>query len=321
MADLVQFTAPEPVLLDYAGAEGLLDILTNLSGAAVEGKRLWTVSDEGRTIELMLRDGDGYKLAEQIQLDDLFPDLPKGEADLESICCADGRLWVAGSHTRVRRPAEGVPRPKLRDRPSRHLLGSLTAAGEARALPQTGRGALRPALAKDPFLRPFLELPTKENGLDIEGQAVLGNRLFLGLRGPLIDNHAIVLEVPLSSTGRVRLAGLRRHFLWLGGLGVRDLARDGDRLLVVAGPVTAAAGPFTLHDWTPGRGGGVDFPESIARWPEAAERPEGVCRLDRGGRRGLLVLYDAPDGDRIDGASYRADWFALGGLQPLPGSR
>lgn len=317
--DLPFLPEPEPVTLDYAGAAGIGAVLTNLSGVAAEGDRLWSVSDEGRRVECLERDGTGYRLTGQIRLGRRFPGLPDGEADLESVDCAGGRLWLGGSHTRVRRPAEGLPQPKLRDRPCRNLLGWVDAAGgdAAFALPFAGQGSLRERLGRDAFLRDFIALPSKENGVDIEGLAVLGDRLFLGLRGPLIDSHALVLDCPVSRAGRPKLARIRRHFLGLEGLGIRDLARDGSRLLVLAGPVAAAAGPFTLHAWTPG----AAEVEGIARWREDGAHPEGICRLDRDGRRGLLVVYDAPLGGRIDGTRYRADWFALPGLQPARGSR
>lgn len=150
-------------------------------------------------------------------------------------------------------------------------------------------------------------MPGKENGLDIEGIAVFHDRLFLGLRGSVIDSHALVLELPLSKKGKPKLSRMRRHFLDLGGLGIRDLVRDGDRLLVLAGPVNGTRSPFQLHAWVPGASGA---PFCLGRWKEEQSKPEGICRLDRDGRRGLLAVYDSAP-DRIDGSRFRADWFPL----------
>ena len=52
----------EKIVLDYAGVEGLDDILKNLSGVATAGSFLWTASDEGRTVECLEPSGDGYRL-------------------------------------------------------------------------------------------------------------------------------------------------------------------------------------------------------------------------------------------------------------------
>jgi hypothetical protein len=44
----------------------------------------------------------------------------------------------------------------------------------------------------------------------------------------------------------------------------------------------------------------------------AQEKPEGICRLDRNGKIGIIVLYDSPDKDRrIEGSTYKADWIPL----------
>lgn len=302
---------PSPVLLDYSGAEQVADVLGNLSGVVAAGDRLWTVSDEGRSFECLEREGAGYRLIAQTRPRDRLSSMPSGhEADLEGLDLVGDRLWLCGSHCRVRLPREpgGAPVAKLRDRPSRHLLGTIAegGAGRARALPFSGKGSLREALAKDEFLRDFIDLPSKENGLDIEGLAVLGERLFLGLRGPLIDSHAVILEFPLDKDHLPRVGRYRRHFVWLDGLGVRDLASDGGRLLVVAGPVSAAAAPFQLHGWVPGA---AEAP-CLGRWREADGRPEGLCRLECDGRVGMLTVYDGSEG-RIDGSLYRADWFPV----------
>ncbi len=42
----------------------------------------------------------------------------------------------------------------------------------------------------------------------------------------------------------------RTYFLDLGGLGVRDLCRDGDDVLVLAGPTMDVDGRVRLHRWT-----------------------------------------------------------------------
>ena len=104
----------EEITLDYAGANGLDDILNNLSGVAAAGRFLWTASDEGRTVECLEPDGDGYRLRKQHSLDRLFRNFADqtekknkpDEADIESLAVCDGALWICGSHCDVR----GKPR-------------------------------------------------------------------------------------------------------------------------------------------------------------------------------------------------------------------
>jgi hypothetical protein len=91
----------ERMTLDYLGAaadpEGKL--LRNLSAVAASGRDheyLWTASDEGRSLECLKREGAGYRLHDQVQLDEFFKHLAKKhnadeglpEADIESLAHA-----------------------------------------------------------------------------------------------------------------------------------------------------------------------------------------------------------------------------------------
>jgi hypothetical protein len=44
-------------------------------------------------------------------------------------------------------------------------------------------------------LHDFLPLPGKDNGFDVEGLAVFGARLFVGLWGPVLCGWAVILEL------------------------------------------------------------------------------------------------------------------------------
>src|SRR5262249_43259516 len=57
---------------------------------------------------------------------------------------------------------------------------------------------LTDALAKDKHMRAFLSIPGKDNGFDIEGLAVVGDRIFIGLRGPVLRGWALILELELK---------------------------------------------------------------------------------------------------------------------------
>ena len=326
--------------LDYRDAAREPKLLHNLSAVAVAGRFLWTASDEGRSIECLEPDGDGYRLRRQYRLDSLFPDLPgkksDDEADVEALAVDGDSLWICGSHCWVRKQTESpsLLSDRIVERPSRHLLGRVKLVedggriadfGEVFAF--TGRGSLREALAKNKFLRPFLELPSKENGLDIEGMAVgPDGRLLFGLRGPLFDSYAVVVAAEIDARKRERLQIKKRavvlHFLHLGGLGVRDITRSGDEMFVLAGPVTSAPAPFRIYRWKPQDPTYVQRPVLLHEWAyswgtstpaEDPENPEGLSVLDRG-RPGLLVLFDSPRLSRIEGTRYFADW------GPLPGA-
>lgn len=64
-----------------------------------------------------------------------------------------------------------------------------------------------------------------------------GERLFMGLRGPVLRGWAVILEVELEDNDQPSTLSLkaigpsdrlyRKHFLHLGGLGIRDLCAQG----------------------------------------------------------------------------------------------
>ncbi|UCI06429.1 DUF3616 domain-containing protein [Mesorhizobium sp. B1-1-8] len=309
------------IVFDYAGARGLGDVISNMSGIAIDREFAWTVSDEGRTFECLAITGANFVLDAQYRLDDFFPGLPAGnEADLESVDVFGGRLWLCGSHCRVRREPKlaGTLDSGFKRRPSRHLLGSIELGGSGRpkrgtgrALPYTGADCLRRRLRENPYLSGFLNLPSKENGLDIEGLTLLPKRLLLGLRGPVIDSHAIVVSLPRKAALLPADGGPHLHLLDLKGLGVRDLARDGETVLLLAGPVTGADGPFRLHRWRPSDAGRVETAELLYEWPMSHDHPEGLCPFAIDGRPGILVVYDrGHEGQRRSGTQTTADWFA-----------
>jgi hypothetical protein len=143
---------------------------------------------------------------------------------------------------------------------------------------------------------------------------VFGDRILFGLRGPVIGGSAVVVEVLVRYGLQINNRAFRLHFLDLEGLGVRDLAHAGDSLLVLAGPVNSAEGPFRIYPWTPIRTDRVQQPSKpiLADWMHDGERPEGVCQLERNGQSGILILYDNPDPQkRIEDNCYIADWFRL----------
>lgn len=131
--------------------------------------------------------------------------------------------------------------------------------------------------------------------LNIEGLALHGEQLYIGLRSPLTPaGKAIVLSMPLAvaMTGE----GTVDHAeLDLNGGGIRALDWDpvGRQLLVVSGSAGESPGDFAsaaLWEYDPASAALKEilkFPDEIAR-----KAPEGVCRLPEsvGGR--LLVVLD-----------------------------
>lgn len=331
----------------------------NLSVAELAGRTLFIASDEGARIErLVTHDGAAYTDHTSFALGDAFdlPDGPDGEADIEGASVDGGWLWVVGSHSLARRKpvpdqpdAESLERlTKVRRDANRYLLGRIPLVerdgflhlvakdGDRRAgCLKMGRrhNALYRHLRKDEHIGRFLKVPAKENGFDIEGLAARGNRVFLGLRGPVLRGWACILEVEVEARGkgrRLRLAKLRpdsrryrKHFLDLGGLGIRELAFDGDDLLILAGPTMDLDGPVTLHRWR--NAAAIDEAQLVPRadltlelripYGDGTDHAEGIARVERPGAPPLLlVVYDSPSAKArlLDGGrTVLADLFEL----------
>lgn len=190
----------------------------------------------------------------------------------------------------------------------------------------------------DPHLAAFLSVPGKDNGFDVEGLVVTDagegaddadKRVFVGLRGPVLRGWAVVLELEVEEKGETEL-GLkkigpggrryRKHFLQLGGLGVRELCRDGEDLLVLAGPTMNLDGPVCVFRWRAGARGGREsfvFGEDLRHLltvphGHGTDHAEGVTLLEGPGAKSLLVVYDSPaDERRVGQDAVRADVFEL----------
>jgi hypothetical protein len=171
----------------------------------------------------------------------------------------------------------------------------------------------------DPHLSKFLKVPGKDNGLDIEGLAVRDDRIFLGLRGPVLRGWAVVLEISVEAgdDGALSLKGIgpggrpyKKHFLELEGMGVRDLCVDGKDILVLAGPSMNLDGPVGVYRW----GGALTASaESLVRRDsltrvlaiphgDGTDHAEGFTFVPGEGRpRQVLVVYDSPGDHRREG--------------------
>jgi hypothetical protein len=171
----------------------------------------------------------------------------------------------------------------------------------------TRKGRLRRLLREDPLLGDFVGLPSKENGLDVEGIVARGDRVWIGLRGPVLGQSACVLEMEVKDTrhGHLKLRKLgqgsrfRKHFVDTDGQGIRDMKWDGDDLLLVTGPVMSGDGPaaiLRLHGFAARQQEGYVGERGqrlLQRLPyrETVDHPEGLVRWERDE---WLVLCDSP---------------------------
>jgi hypothetical protein len=331
--------------LEFRADEGELGGQLSAAVVTPDGSH-WLGSDELPTVERLTQVAPCvFGAHERFNLGE-FVTLPAGEreVDIEGLDYADHYLWVTGSHSLKRKKAKGKRASKdiarlARVQPeiNRYLLARVPLVGDrlfttcshphdpgrtltAAAMAQhEGQDALIEALREDEHLGPFFACPLgdKENGFNIEGLAARGDRVFLGLRGPVLDGWAILLELEVEerepgvlTPREVGGRAYRKHFLDLEGLGIRELQLVGDDLLVLAGPTMKLEGSMALFrlrdaigrsgDSLIGRDDGdLELVFSLP-WTRGADHAEGLaCLPCLGEPRALLIVYDAPHPARV----------------------
>ncbi|GDX82195.1 hypothetical protein LBMAG42_40060 [Deltaproteobacteria bacterium] len=148
--------------------------------------------------------------------------LARAVEDVEALVVDGTNLIVVGSHSRNRGGKE---------KPNRKVV--IDEAG----------GSFAVDLAGCPVCVAAEPLGPNEGGVNIEGAALVGDALALGLRSPLDGGQALVLLVARGAeAGRIEQV-LR---IPLDGAGIRDMIPFRDGYLVIAGPAADASTPHTL---------------------------------------------------------------------------
>ena len=346
---------------DHASGPAAAKVIrAGLSACDMIGSCLWLGCDETTTVErLITRDGVRFAEHRAFSLGRIFP-LPAGddeEIDIEGLAHDGGYLWITGSHSLKRKkpkrhekdPEEALRRlSSVEADPNRYFLARVPlvptedgvydlarsgiAGATAACVPMaSGTNALAKALAEDPLLGRFVHIPCKENGLDIEGIAARDDRVFLGLRGPVLRGWATIIELQVRTEdpGILALNAIgprgqpyRAHFLDLDGLGIRDLTLDGEDLVILAGPTMDLDGPTRIYRWTGALETGTsevvthDRLEHLLDVPygDGVDHAEGLTLIEPdGAARRLLVVYDSPAAARLHegGSAIDADVFVL----------
>ncbi len=319
---------------------------------------LWLGSDETSTLERVsflennkFADHQQFRVAEFIDL----PEPESEEIDIEGLAYSDYYLWFAGSHSYKRQKpkskyndVKNIQRLEtIKSESNRYILGRIPLVDgklfsscphpqnsnvqlTAAKLELTNQGnLLMSALANDPHLGFYIQaaIPGKDNGFNIEGISIYQNRIFLGLRGPVLRGWAVIIEIELedSHPGLLTLKSIseenkkyKKHFLWLNGLGIRDLYLDGEDLLILAGPTMDLDGPVKVYRWQ----GGVNLADDVLSYPQliqdipygdGEDHAEGMTLFnDIAGKPSLLVIYDSPAKNRLLGdTGVLADVFSL----------
>ncbi|MEJ2453401.1 MAG: DUF3616 domain-containing protein [Candidatus Thiodiazotropha sp.] len=273
---------------------------------------LFVAADEGRDLQrLSGNPATGYRLQATYGLKNGKPvkKPSKGdEYDIEAMAFDGERyLYLVGSHSAKRRlldaqakgsRGEGLKQLEpIRSEKARRIMLrlSLDEEGNPQGKPETI--SLWKSINRSSLLKPFTKLPSKENGIDIEGLAYADGLLYVGFRGPVLrDNWVPVLVGDFDSFEK-------RHelkFIRLDGLGIRSMLALGRQgFLILAGPVGDGPGGFHLYLWNgrdqlPGQDGERGKVRHLGEIPvERGYKGEAMTLISQQGNRiELLIAFD-----------------------------
>ena len=249
-----------------------------------------------------------------LQANQMVPDpqplfLRPGTAELDAEAAAtDGRyLYVTGSHSAKRGDCSRNPS-------SRYVVRLTLDPATGRGLPTSLSHSSRlwdtmttvPVLKDHVGERHCLGSEPGQQGINIEGMAVRGERLYFGFRGPVIEGEAWVLSVNAAALfgdadttpelNRVALGASR---------GIRDMVAVDGGFLLLAGPDDGKAHrgiPWTLSWWDGKSSASVATPRPLAtldlsavtlRACDSELKPEAITVLEESAQNyRVLVLSD-----------------------------
>jgi hypothetical protein len=209
-------------------------------------------SDEGTSVQVLRKiDAATYAVLESIPLANPLTDQ---EIDIEGIAIVGRTVHVLGSHARKRKKLDPSDETQAENRrrmtenihePLRESLYRFELNADGKLASEVQVTTLRPRIESDLILRPFLEIPGKEGGIDLEALMARDAKLWAGFRGPVLrDGYAPVLVFDFANPARGEL-----RFVQLGGLGIRDMASTRDGILLLAGPIGNARARIEIYLW------------------------------------------------------------------------
>jgi|GEM_PF-513843 len=303
----------------------------NISGIAMSADLNLLVlgADEESAVQILRRHGEG----EYAQVEGGNYALDPGqetELDIEGIARSGHDYWVVGSHSLKRKTIRDRRELEQRLDDGKNLKNNYNHERIATTVPEPTRewvyvvkiddegavkadsvvrGSLRTILTNHPLLAPFRTIPSKENGIDIEGLALIPDeddkkkaKLYVGLRGPVLRGpRAVVLVLDAErKRSKLKLKLDDTKYLALDGRGVRGISRlddGGDGFLVLAGPIGDAPVPYLVYQWN----GKDTIPEADKL--HAADNVQPLCRIsppeETPGAKAEGIQVLGRDGDQV----------------------
>lgn len=177
------------------------------------------------------------------------------EMDIEGLTVAGQTIYAIGSHSSKRnkvkkkdeykRNRKTFNNSKIEDERNRDWLYQITLDSDSKEI-QKEKITLRNIIKEDKALKTFSNIPSKENGVDIEAIAEKGGWLYLGFRGPVFrENYVPVMKLKFDDAENSK----QLLYVNLGGRGIRGMASVSDGFLILAGSVGDQSISYQLYHW------------------------------------------------------------------------
>jgi hypothetical protein len=224
----------------------------------------------------------------------LLGDNAATDPDAEGAAFHNGYFYVIGSH--------GLGRNSAKDNSSFVVLRFKVDAKtgmpafevtDRQIAPQIEKSvALRAAIGKAEFVGPYAEKPLDANGVNIEGIALAGDRIYFGFRGPSLEDRGFILSAAIDGVFGIKPMDTKMHALALGeATGIRDLARVDSGFLVLTGGVNNQEFTPAVFHWNAATGALKKLGE-LGDTPPGAKAETLLVLEQQPQRYRVLVMYD-----------------------------
>jgi hypothetical protein len=270
----------------------------NISGIVVTANFMALATDEGHQIQLFrpLNTKPGQKMwqADQLISLDSSPAALNTELDIEGLAWQAPYLYAIGSHSvkRSKLKANNSAKQNLKRlqtvtrEPARQQLFRIELDGHYQAVAVESL-SLAEELQNHPTLGLFTGIPSKENGIDIEGLAINAKgRLLVGLRGPVLrGNIATVLRLKLHKK-KFKIKSVKTLYLPLAGRGIRGMSEMASDFLLLTGAVGDQELSYQVYRWDgenslPSQSVSKTALRHLCDLPPMAGKPEGIQFLQK----------------------------------------
>ncbi|WP_278165965.1 DUF3616 domain-containing protein [Hydrogenovibrio sp. 3SP14C1] len=254
-------------------------------------------TDEGTAIQILPRQKHQFiaRTSNRIVLSS-----GKDELDIEGLAWQEPYLYAVGSHSKKRKKIKADFSNKknlkrlsqIHDEPARNQLFRVRLDDQLKVR-QIESLSLMLIIKSFPLLSPFTALPSKENGVDIEGIAVRGNHLFIGFRGPVLRGDLVPILKLKMNDKKFAVQASKLKLVNLGGLGIRDMMTFEGTVYLLSGPVNHLPNDYHIHAWD-GKTQLTMLPK-LKTVPHSIGKPESLV-VKRRSKQSDLIFWIGQDG-------------------------